>query len=77
MQRSAVSIASNIAEGSERGGRTFHDFFVWLKVHALNFGRRLISPRKIGLLSETAFPRIISEVKELATCSTAYANLFN
>ncbi len=66
MQRAAVSIASNIAEGSERGGKDFLRCLRIAQGSCAELRTQAYIAKKIGLLNDTTFPHIISELKELA-----------
>ena len=66
MQRAAISIPSNIAEGCERGGK---DFIRFIRI-ALGFAAELRTPiyiaRKVCMLTESSTAQLIPEVKEVS-----------
>ena len=66
MQRSSVSIASNIAEGSERGGKDFARFLRMAQGSCAELRTQVYISKKIGILSETQFRPLIGELKEIA-----------
>ncbi len=55
MQRAAVSIPSNIAEGSERGGRDFEGFLRIARGSAAELRTQLDIARRIGMLGDEPF----------------------
>ncbi len=66
MQRSGVSIASNIAEGSERGGKDFSRFLRIAQGSCAELRTQVYIAKKIGIVNDTVFPRLIAELKEIA-----------
>jgi len=73
MQRAAVSIPSNIAEGSERGGKDFERFLRIASGSAAELRTQCYIAVKVGLLTnETAMP-IVNELKELSKMITGLA----
>jgi four helix bundle protein len=70
IQRSAVSIASNIAEGSERGGKDFVRFLRIASGSAAELRTQIYIARKIGRLSSDEATPIINETKEIAKMLT-------
>ena len=66
MQRAAVSIASNIAEGSERGGKDFSRFLRMAQGSAPELRTQMVIARKIGILTEVEFPKLITQLKEIS-----------
>ena len=73
MQRAAVSIASNIAEGSERGGKDFAHFLRIASGSAAELRTQLYIARKIGIIPNGNFPLLINETKEIAKMLTGLA----
>ena len=73
MQRAAVSIASNIAEGSERGGKDFSRFLRIARGSAAELRTQLYIAKKIGLLPHENYPALINETKEIAKMLTGLA----
>jgi four helix bundle protein len=55
MQRAAVSIPSNIAEGSERGGRDFERFLRIAQGSAAELRTQAYIARRIGILQNEDF----------------------
>lgn len=77
MQRSAVSIASNIAEGAERGGKDFDRFLRVARGSAAELRTQIYIAAKIGLLSTEQQVGIVSELKELSRMLTGLARSLN
>ena len=66
IQRAAVSIMSNIAEGFERGGRAeFHQFLSTAKVSCAEVRSQLYVALDIGYLSQSAFDQLQSLAEEV------------
>jgi four helix bundle protein len=70
MQRAAVSISSNIAEGHERGGKDFERFLRVARGSAAELRTQLYIARKIGILSDAPFCHLISELREISKMLT-------
>jgi len=67
IQRAALSIPSNIAEGSERGSsKDFAHFLNIAKGSSGELRTQLYIARKLELLTKTAFDALIGESKELS-----------
>lgn len=67
IQRAALSVPSNIAEGAERGSNK--DFAHFLNIAKGSCGElrtQLYIARKLDLLSKSAFDALITESKELS-----------
>src|SRR6266446_10473020 len=65
--RAALSVPSNIAEGSERG--SLKDFAHFLNISKGSCGElrtQLYIARKLELLTKTSFDQLITEAKELS-----------
>ena len=77
MQRAAVSIASNIAEGSERGGKDFERFLRIARGSAAELRTQTYITKKIGVITETQMTEIVSELKEIAKMLTGLARSLN
>ena len=76
MQRAAVSIPSNIAEGAERGGKDFERFLRIARGSAAELRTQLYISKRLGLLPDDRYFHLISEVKGVSkmltdTCSLA------
>jgi four helix bundle protein len=67
LQRAAVSIMSNIAEGFERGGRgEFHQFLSTAKASCAEVRSQLYVALDVGYLEHEEFARLLSMAEELA-----------
>ena len=67
VQRAAVSVMSNVAEGFERGSRAdFHRFVVMAKASCAELRSQLILAYEIGYLSQEAFDRLILQAEEVS-----------
>jgi four helix bundle protein len=74
MRRAAVSIASNIAEGSERGGKDFTRFLRVAKGSAAELRTQCYIARKVGDLSTEDMNHCVQESKEVAKMLTGLAS---
>ena len=70
MQRAAVSIASNIAEGCERGGKDFSRFLRMAQGSSAELRTQLYIAKKIGRLDDEKLSKLIAETKEIAKMLT-------
>jgi len=70
MQRAAVSIPSNIAEGAERGGRDFARFLRIALGSAAELRTQVYIAKKIDVLSADDFAPLINELKEISRMLT-------
>jgi four helix bundle protein len=67
IQRSAVSIMSNLAEGFERGGRAeFHQFLVIAKASCAELKSQLYVALDAGYMKQQEFKTIYSSADEVA-----------
>ncbi|MCR9292941.1 MAG: four helix bundle protein [bacterium] len=66
MQRAAVSIPSNIAEGSERGGKDFERFLRIAQGSSAELRTQAYIAKKIGVLSHDQFTPLLNELKEIS-----------
>ena len=66
MQRAAVSIASNIAEGSERGGKDFARFLRIALGSSAELRTQVYIASKIGVISVDQMNIFTSELKEIS-----------
>ena len=66
MQRAAVSIMSNIAEGFERGGpREFHQFLSVAKASCAEVRSHLYVAMDVGYLDEETFKQLMIQAEEV------------
>ena len=66
IQRAAVSIMSNLAEGFERGGRgEFHQFLSTAKASCAEVRSQLYVALDVGYLDKPAFDRLMQKVIEV------------
>lgn len=66
MQRAAVSIMSNIAEGFERGGlREFHQFLSIAKSSCAELRAQLYVAFDVGYLDQPHFDRLLAQAEEV------------
>ncbi len=63
MQRSAVSVASNIAEGAERGGKDFLTFLTISRGSASELRTQAYIGFKVGAISSENMNHIVNETK--------------
>ena len=67
IQRAAVSIMSNIAEGFERGGRgEFHQFLSTAKASCAELRSQLYVALDVGYLDEQKFHVLLKHAEEVA-----------
>ena len=66
MQRAAVSIASNIAEGSERSAKEFAHFLNIARGSAAELRTQVYIAAKIGVLSAEDMRSVVHETKEVS-----------
>jgi four helix bundle protein len=77
MQRAAVSIASNIAEGAERGPKEFARFLSIARGSAAELRTQTYIAAKVGILEESAMREIVDETKQLARMLYALGKSLN
>ncbi|MGH7172877.1 MAG: four helix bundle protein [Gemmataceae bacterium] len=73
MQRAGVSIASNIAEGAERGGRDFIRFVAIALGSAAELRTQVYIAAKIGLVDKATLGELVSELKGVSKMLTGLA----
>jgi len=73
MQRSAVSIASNIAEGAERPTKDFTRFLRIAKGSAAELRTQSYIAAKVGILNNEQMKHIVEETKGIARMLTGLA----
>jgi len=66
LERASVSIASNIAEGSERGGKDFVRFLRIAAGSAAEVRTQIYIAKRIGLVDEQNFESLIHETKGIS-----------
>jgi four helix bundle protein len=67
IQRAAVSVMSNIAEGFERGSRgEFHQFLSIAKSSCAELRSQLYVALDIGYIDQQHFDRLLAEAEEVA-----------
>ena len=77
IQRAAVSIASNIAEGSERGGRDFARFLAIARGSAAELRTQLYIAAKIGILEDSTMRELVEETKQISKMLFALSKSLN
>jgi four helix bundle protein len=77
MQRAAISVASNIAEGAERGGKDFARFLSIARGSAAELRTQAYIAARVGVLTDTAAKEIVDETKQIARMLVALAKSLN
>ncbi|MCP9471888.1 MAG: four helix bundle protein [Nitrospira sp.] len=77
MQRAAISIPSNIAEGAERGSKDFGRFLRVARGLAAELRTQCYIAAKVGLLTPDQMDRFVAELKELSKMLTGLARSLN
>ena len=70
MQRAAISIASNIAEGTERGGKEFGRFLRIAMGSAAELRTQAYIAAKAGIIENQQMAQIVEETKGIARMLT-------
>jgi four helix bundle protein len=73
MQRAAVSVPSNIAEGAERGGKDFQRFLRMARGSAAELRTQLYIAKKLGILQDEHFAHLLCELREISKMLTGLA----
>ncbi len=73
MQRAAVSIASNIAEGAERKGKDSIRFLIIARGSAAELRTQCYIANKVGVLTTPQMTDVVSELKEISMMLTGLA----
>src|SRR5580692_897992 len=73
MQRAAVSIASNIAEGHERGGKDFIRFLAIARGSAAELRTQCYIACSVGTLTADQMTPLVAELKEMSKMLTGLA----
>jgi four helix bundle protein len=67
IQRAAVSVVSNIAEGFERGSRgEFHQFLSTAKASCAELRTQLYVAFDVGYVNQATFNQLLAEAEEIA-----------
>lgn len=74
MQRAAVSIASNIAEGAERGGKDFIRYLTIARGSAAELRTQCYIACRIGILTTDQIQPLVAELKEISKMLTGLAH---
>jgi four helix bundle protein len=77
MERCSVSIASNIAEGSERGGKDFMRFLRIAAGSAAELRTQLYIAKRIGLVPDVIFESLLHEAKGISKMLTGLIKSLN
>ncbi len=77
MQRSAVSVASNIAEGCERGSKDFARFLRIAQGSAAELRTQTYIAKRIGLIPDDQFQILVDEQKEISKMITGLIKSIN
>ena len=77
MQRAAVSIASNIAEEAERGGKDFARYLRIARGSAAELRTQCYIAAKVGTLKNDQMNHFVSELKEISKMLTGLARSLN
>jgi four helix bundle protein len=77
MQRAAISIASNIAEGAERGGKDFARFLRVARGSAAELRTQCYIAAKIGLLTGDQMNHFVAETKGISKMLTGLSRSLN
>ena len=70
MQRAAVSTASNIAEGAERGGKDFGRYLRVARGSAAELRTQCYIATKVGLITPGQMNRLVPELKQVSKMLT-------
>jgi four helix bundle protein len=73
MQRAAVSIASNIAEGAERGGKDFTRFLTIARGSAAELRTQCYIACKVCVMTSDQMIPLVVELKEISKMLTGLA----
>ena len=73
MQRAAISVASNIAEGSERGGKDFLRFLKIARGSAAELRTQCYIACKIGVIKTESMQSLVGDLKEISKMLTGLA----
>jgi four helix bundle protein len=73
MQRAAISIPSNIAEGAERGGRDFARFLRIARGSAAELRTQCYIACKVGVIDQATTTELVHELKQISRMLTGLA----
>ena len=74
MQRAAVSIASNIAEGSERGGKDFDRFLRIALGSAAELRTQAYIANGVNIITTAGRQQIVADLKKISSMLTGLRN---
>ena len=74
MQRAAVSITSNIAEGSERGGKDFDRFLRIARGSAAELRTQAYIANRVNIITTAGRQQIVADLKEISSMLTGLRN---
>jgi four helix bundle protein len=74
MQRASISIASNIAEGSERGGKDFLRFLSIARGSSSELRTQAYIAQKVGTISQEAMEHMVTETRRINRMLVSLAN---
>ena len=77
MQRAAISIPSNIAEGCERGGKDFARFLRIAQGSAAELRTQVYISKRIGIIDEQQVIVLVNELKTIAKMLTGLRRSLN
>lgn len=77
MQRAAVSVASNIAEGSERPAKEFGRYLTIARGSAAELRTQTYIAAKVGLIDKPTMIIIVQETRDLAKMLFALSKSLN
>ena len=73
MQRAAISIPSNIAEGCERGGKDFVRFLAIARGSAAELRTQVYIATKVGVIDKEVMTELVPELKRVSKMLTGLA----
>ena len=77
MRRAAVSIASNIAEGAERGGKDFARFLRMASGSAAELRTQCYIAAKVGAINGQQASELVGELREISKMLTGLGRTLN
>lgn len=70
MQRAAISVASNIAEGAERGGKDFIRFLVIARGSSAELRTQIYIAAKISIVNKSTMTELVDELLQISKMLT-------